>query len=95
MEMQLLPIGSVITLNEAKKKLMVIGILVTEEESGKIYDYLGIPYPEGFIDNETMFLFMHRDIMSIDFLGFINAEYQGFRAKLCKELEDRKIIRAE
>lgn len=87
MNKQLLPIGTVVTLKEGKKKLMVIGVYTNNVASGKVYDYLGIPYPEGFINSETMFLFMHEDIETIHFLGFVDSEFQAFRAALTKELE--------
>lgn len=93
MQTQLLPIGSVITLKDAEKKLMIIGLFARNEESGDDYDYMGIPYPEGFIDAETLFLFMHKDIGEIHFLGYINAEHQAFRAELTKVLEEKGIIR--
>ncbi len=32
------------------------------EGDEKTYDYIAIPYPEGYIDSETMFLFMQEDI---------------------------------
>ena len=62
MAKQLLPNGSVVTLKGATKKLMTIGIEVEMEGDEKTYDYIAIPYPEGYIDSETMFLFMQEDI---------------------------------
>ena len=85
--MKLLPIGSVVTLEEATKKIMITGILVSDEGSRKTYDYIGVPFPEGFISNETMLLFMHENIGQINFLGYVNAEVQGFRALVKKRLE--------
>ena len=55
MAKQLLPNGSVVTLKGATKKLMTIGIEVEMEGDEKTYDYIAIPYPEGYIDSETMF----------------------------------------
>ena len=86
---RLLPIGSVITLTDAEKKLMVIGTEVEREDDENIYDYVGVPFPEGYIDSEIMFLFMHDDIESIDFGGFINSEVQAYRSRL-NELADEK-----
>lgn len=86
---RLLPIGSVITLTDAEKKLMVIGTEVEREDDENIYDYVGVPFPEGYIDSEIMFLFMHDDIESTDFVGFINSEVQAYRSRL-NELADEK-----
>lgn len=82
MAKQLLPNGSVVTLKGATKKLMTIGIEVEMEGDEKTYDYIAIPYPEGYIDSETMFLFMQEDIENVSFVGFVDAEMQIFRTAL-------------
>ena len=82
MAKQLLPNGSVVTLKGATKKLMTIGIEVEMEGDEKTYDYIAVPYPEGYIDQETMFLFMQEDIENVSFVGFVDAEMQVFRTAL-------------
>lgn len=82
MAKQLLPNGSVVTLKGATKKLMTIGIEVEMEGDEKTYDYIAIPYPEGYIDSETMFLFMQEDIENVSFVGFVDAQLQVFRTAL-------------
>ena len=79
MAKQLLPNGSVVTLKGATKKLMTIGIEVEMEGDEKTYDYIAIPYPEGYIDSETMFLFMQEDIENV---SFVDAQLQVFRTAL-------------
>lgn len=82
----LLPVGSVITLTEATKKIMIIGTGVKREEDDTLYDYVGVPFPEGYIDSEILLLFMHDDIERVDFLGYVNSEVQFYRNQL-KKLE--------
>ena len=77
---QLLPIGSVVLVKEAEKKLMIIGIL--QKAGEKQYDYMGVLYPEGFLDEKHLFMFNHADIQEISYIGFIDAEYQYFRNEL-------------
>ena len=48
----LLPIGSVVLLKDATKKLVIIGILQVNPSENKIYDYLGVPYPEGYVSSD-------------------------------------------
>ena len=48
----LLPIGSVVTLKEGKKKLMIIGRIQENEKSKKLYDYAGCQWPEGYKDKD-------------------------------------------
>jgi hypothetical protein len=84
MKSEYLPIGSVITMQGARRKLMIIGTGVQDKETGKCYDYIAVPYPEGYLGAEAMFLCNHADIDKIDYLGFVNAEFQAFRAKVSK-----------
>ncbi len=83
--MVLLPIGSVVQLKEAEKRLMIIGVL-QKNGDGKTYDYMGCPYPEGVLSSESMFLFDHADVADISFLGFDDVERQMFIKNLEKEL---------
>lgn len=77
---KLLPMGSVVKLKEATKKMFIVGI--AQESQGKRYDYLGMLYPEGFIGNEYTFLFNHNDIDEVAFIGYIDTEHQVFRNNL-------------
>lgn len=83
--MVLLPIGSVVQLKEAEKKLMIIGVL-QKNGDGKTYDFMGCPYPEGVLDSESMYLFNHSDIKDVSFLGYDDIERQMFVKNLEKEL---------
>lgn len=73
---KLLPIGTVVTLKEGKKSLMIIGIMQKDDEN-KVYDYIACVYPEGYINSELFFLFNHEDIETVRFVGFIDAESQA------------------
>lgn len=55
---------------------MIIGLSVKVEETNTVYDYIGLPFPEGYIDSEKMFLFYAKDIKDVHFLGYVNAETQ-------------------
>lgn len=86
---KLLPIGSVVLLRGASKKLAIIGILQVNSEQKKIYDYLAVPYPEGFVGAENNFLFNHEDINDIIFTGYDNPEREGFMKFMEKIYEER------
>lgn len=76
---ELLPIGTVVTLQGGVKKLMITGIKVaTEDEPENYYDYIGVFYPEGFIGDKSSFLFNHSDVNDIIFKGYDNPERQNF-----------------
>lgn len=75
----LLPIGSIVLLKGGAKKLMITGIKpVKEDDPNRIYDYIGVVYPEGFIGNEYNFLFDHDNITDVIFRGYENPERKEF-----------------
>jgi hypothetical protein len=88
MDKQFFPIGTVVLLEGGEKRLMIHGILPEDSESGKTYDYIGVLYPEGFIDSENCFLFNGGDIKTVEFVGYINAEQQAFRTKVAELLAE-------
>ena len=67
---ELLPIGSVIWLKEAKKPLMIFGVKQSNMDTNEEYDYIGVFYPEGNMGTETQFLFQHKDIEKVVFRGY-------------------------
>ncbi len=87
---KLLPIGSVISLNGAKKKMMIIGSAVKVENTDKVYDYIGLPFPEGYIDSEKMFLLNAEDIAEVHFIGYVNAEAQVHLNNYAAQLMDNE-----
>lgn len=56
---QLLPIGTVVTLNFIEQAVMIYGRKQQQAEKPNIWDYVACPYPQGHISNETnVFLIM-------------------------------------
>lgn len=79
----LLPIGSIVRLQNGQKRLMITGVLqIKEDELDKQYNYLGILYPEGHIGGDFQYLFNHEDIDEIVFRGYEDQERQVFLDKL-------------
>ena len=78
----LLPIGSVVLLKDAKKKLMIFGVRQTNSKTGQEYDYIGVLYPEGNMGEEIRFLFDHSDIDQIIFKGYDDDERAQFLESL-------------
>lgn len=82
---KLLPVGSVVLLENAQKKVVIMGVMPVKHKSpGQdiTYDYMGVPYPEGFIGNEAGLLFNHDSIIEICFTGYRNKERDMFIAML-------------
>ncbi len=75
----LLPIGTVVTLQGGVRKIMIIGVKTTMKDNPEvIYDYIGVLYPEGFLGDEGNFMFNHSDINDIIFRGYNNPERENF-----------------
>lgn len=85
---ELLPIGTIVLLEDGEKRLMITGIMQSDViEKGQQYDYLGILYPEGHIGDQFQYLFNHEDIKEIVFRGFEDAERVEFLEKLINMYE--------
>ena len=86
-----LPIGTVVLLKGAKKRLMITGFCsFDEEKKDKAYDYTGCLYPEGIITSKQMALFNHSQIEKVFYLGYSDNEEKEFKQKLVAEV--KKII---
>ena len=74
-----LPVGSVVLLQGGKKKTVIMGILqMNAENPERVYDYVGVPYPEGYLGQGSSYLFDHSNIAEIVYYGYNDAERQGF-----------------
>lgn len=85
----LIPIGSVVLVKDATKSLLVIGTMQIDEDDN-LYDYIACPFPEGYIDDETFFLFNQEDIETVQFIGYVNTDSQIYK----KALEEAELMEA-
>lgn len=86
---ELLPVGSVVLLKGGIKKLIIIGIKQANAENPDVeYDYAGVLYPEGYLGDDTFYLFNHSDINDIVFKGYDNPERNEFLTTLEKMYSD-------
>lgn len=77
--MEYLAIGSVVTLRGLPKKAMVIGFQPqSREDPADKNDYIGLLFPEGFLDAESFLLFDKSDIVDVVFTGYENTESREF-----------------
>ena len=82
---RLLPVGSVVLLKNAQKKSVIMGIMPVkhkEDGSDQTYDYMGVPYPEGFIGSEAGLLFDHDSIEEVCLVGYDSEERKIFMEAL-------------
>ena len=79
---EFLPIGTVVLLKEATRKVLIIGFAQVEENNKKIWDYVGCVYPVGVISNNTSLLFDKEQIDKVISLGYSDNEDKAFRKDL-------------
>lgn len=84
----LLPVGSVVLLKGANKRVMVIGRIQVMKGDPTVYDYVSCPYPEGLIDADELYFFNRDDIERVYFIGFQDPEELQFRAERLAPLSE-------
>ena len=82
-----LPIGSVIVLKNATKRIMITGFASMSPETGDtVFDYSGCPYPEGFFNYNQVLVFNHDQIDKVYFKGYSDEEEVKFKKTLLEEI---------
>lgn len=86
-----LPLGSVVILKGAKKRIMITGycpINKSDDANNKVFDYSGCLYPEGFIASDKILMFDHSQIERIFCIGYSDEEQKQFATNLKKLIEE-------
>ncbi len=80
-----LPIGSIVLLKDAKKRMMITGFAIKTKDSGNdVFDYMGCLYPEGILSLNKVLLFNHDQIDKIFYIGFTDYEWHNLEPKIDK-----------
>lgn len=85
-----LPLGSIVLLKCATRYVVIIGYGVIEDDSTKVWDYLGCAYPIGVISAEKNLLFDKEQIDKVIFKGFSDNEGENFINELKESLDRLK-----
>ena len=88
----LLPIGSVVRIKDVDKSIMIFGVKQKNLESEEVFDYIGVPFPEGNIGSEYQLFFNHKNIAEVRFLGVECQERDYFLNELKKVYEPENSI---
>ena len=81
----LLPLGSIVILENGDKKLMIFGRKQISLTDQKPYDYVACLYPEGNINVEFMYLFNHSDIKETVHKGYSDEDEEKFLKNLTSQ----------
>ncbi|MFD0769802.1 DUF4176 domain-containing protein [Bacillus sp. CGMCC 1.60114] len=79
--MKLLPIGSVVKLEAVEPIIMIIGRMVVSVDK-RDFDYVGVPYPVGYLGDEKVLCFNHDKIVEELHRGYMNESELVLREKL-------------
>lgn len=79
-----LPVGTVAMLKGGSKRVMITGFCAVDENNkGKIWDYSGCMYPEGFLSSNQTCLFEHDQIDKVYHMGLSDdPEEKQFKEQL-------------
>lgn len=88
-----LPLGSVVYLEGGSRKVMIIsrGLIVRNGDGVAFFDYSGVPYPQGLID-EHVAHFQHESIVKVVFEGFKDSDDEMAVNAINKYLESHPDI---
>lgn len=88
---RVLPIGTVVLLENANKRLMIVGYQRKKAQGDdKVYDYCGCLYPEGFMTPNEAAVFDHSQIDRIIAMGFQNQVQANFSERLKTVIHNRE-----
>ena len=81
MNTRYLPIGSIVLLRGGAKKLMVVGYFGINPD-GEQVDYMGVVYPEGYLDYKEVIGFNRVEVQEILFEGYKDIEQNNLFVQL-------------
>lgn len=79
--MKLFPIGTVVKLEEVEPIIMIIGRIVVSADK-RDFDYVGVPYPVGYLGDEKVLCFNHDKIVEEMHRGYMTESELVLREKL-------------
>ncbi|MBO5008346.1 MAG: DUF4176 domain-containing protein [Clostridia bacterium] len=91
----LLPIGSIVKLKGAKRKVMIFGVMQNSpSQPGVVHDYISVAYPEGHFDPRLQIAFDDADIEEVVFRGYEDPDNERLKflatLDMAKRLMDKK-----
>lgn len=83
MKEKYLPIGTVVLLKEASKRLMITGYCSSQPSAPDVvYDYVACLFPEGNLAGDDVALFNHDQIGTISHMGLVDDEYNQINKQI-------------
>ncbi|MGG3446272.1 DUF4176 domain-containing protein [Bacillus nitratireducens] len=79
--MKLFPIGTIVKLEEVEPIIMIIGRMVVSADK-RDFDYVGVPYPVGYLGDEKVLCFNQDKIVEEMHRGYMTESELVLREKL-------------
>ena len=77
------PIGTIVSLKDGIKKIMITGYFpVMVDNDRTIFDYSGCMYPEGFMSSDKILMFNHNQIEKVYHMGLCDQECIEFHKQI-------------
>lgn len=89
-----LPIGSVVLMDGGSRAVTITGCML-REESGELWDYIGVPHPQGRSGPGSLMVFNRGDIARVVALGYMDPDGDRFLAELDAHDEEWRQHRAD
>ncbi len=87
MKEKFLPIGTIVLLEGATKRMMITGYCsAVPEDPNRVYDYVGCLFPEGNLAGEDVALFDHDQIGTISYMGLVDDEFKALDLEIKNSL---------
>ncbi|MBP3969142.1 DUF4176 domain-containing protein [Bacillus sp. WL1] len=68
--MKFFPIGSVVKLKDLNQTVMIIGRMIISADK-RAFDYVGVLYPVGYLDDEKVLCFNHDKVVDEVHRGYL------------------------
>ena len=68
--MKYYPIGTVVTLKNGDRPIMIYGRKQIQENTGMLWDYVACLYPEGNLGDDYTIFFQQEEIETVNYVGF-------------------------
>ena len=78
MKKEYYPIGTVVELEQAEKRLFMIVGLEVQSENGERRDYVAVRYPMGAMDKANYYFFNHSQIKEVVHMGYVNIDHETY-----------------
>ena len=82
MSNNILPIGSIVELNNGEALYMVVGFLPINNRNNQLFQYSAVTYPGGAFGISKLYLFNHYDIKRVVFEGFSDDAFDKYKKDL-------------